>query len=46
MFTGLVADIGTVEQVEAGDDGARLRIATDLGAEISPATRSPSTGPA
>jgi riboflavin synthase len=34
VFTGLVADIGTVEAVEAGGDGARLRIATALGAEI------------
>ena len=36
MFTGLVEDIGTVESVEAGADGARLRIATRLGAEIAP----------
>lgn len=35
MFTGLVEDIGSVESVEAGDDGARLRIATRLGAEIA-----------
>ncbi len=34
MFTGLVADIGTVEAVDSGTDGARLRIATSLGAEI------------
>jgi riboflavin synthase len=34
LFTGLVADIGTVEAVEAGGDGARLRIATTLGSEI------------
>ncbi len=34
MFTGLVQDIGRVESVEAGADGARLRIATRLGAEI------------
>jgi riboflavin synthase len=34
MFTGLVQDIGSVESVEGGADGARLRIATRLGAEI------------
>jgi len=34
MFTGLVQDIGRVESVEGGADGARLRIATKLGAEI------------
>ena len=35
MFTGLVQDIGTVETVDAGAEGARLRIATRLGAEIA-----------
>jgi riboflavin synthase len=35
MFTGLVEDLGTVETVERGDDGARLRIATSLASEIS-----------
>jgi riboflavin synthase len=34
MFTGLVQDIGSIESVEGGADGARLRIATRLGAEI------------
>jgi riboflavin synthase len=34
MFTGLVQDIGSVESVESGAEGARLRIATRLGAEI------------
>ena len=34
MFTGLVQDIGSVESVEGGADGARLRIATTLGPEI------------
>jgi len=34
MFTGLVQDIGRVESVAAGADGARLRIATGLGGEI------------
>jgi riboflavin synthase len=36
MFTGLVQDIGRVETVDAGTDGARLRIATTLGPEIAP----------
>lgn len=36
MFTGLIQDIGTVEAVESGDDGATLRIATRLAAEIAP----------
>jgi len=34
MFTGLVADIGIVDGVEAGADGVRLRISTALAAEI------------
>jgi riboflavin synthase len=34
MFTGRIEDIGNVESVETGGDGARLRIATRLGAEI------------
>jgi riboflavin synthase len=36
MFTGLIQDIGRVEAVEAGADGARLRIASSLGSEIAP----------
>jgi riboflavin synthase len=36
MFTGLIQDIGKVESVESGAEGARLRIATSLGAEIAP----------
>lgn len=35
MFTGLVGDIGTVEAVESGAQGARLRIATALAAELA-----------
>jgi riboflavin synthase len=35
MFTGLVQDVGRVESVQAGGDGARLRIATSLAAEIA-----------
>lgn len=34
MFTGLVADIGTVTSVDSGDDGARIGIATKLAGEI------------
>jgi riboflavin synthase len=34
MFTGLIADVGTVESLDAGPEGARLRIATALGPEI------------
>lgn len=36
MFTGLIQDLGTVESLDAGSDGARLRIATSLGPEIGP----------
>ncbi len=35
MFTGLIQDVGTVESLERGDDGARLRIATTLAGEIA-----------
>jgi riboflavin synthase len=34
VFTGLIQDVGTVESVDSGADGARLRIATSLGREI------------
>jgi riboflavin synthase len=34
MFTGLVQDIGSVESVAGGADGARLRIATKLAGQI------------
>ncbi len=36
MFTGLIQDVGTVESVESGADGARLRISTALAPEIAP----------
>jgi len=36
MFTGLIEDVGRVESVDSGADGARLRIATSLGSEIAP----------
>jgi riboflavin synthase len=35
MFTGLIEDLGTVEAVDRGDEGARLRIATTLASEVS-----------
>jgi riboflavin synthase len=35
MFTGLIEDIGRIESLETGDDGARVRIATRLAAEIA-----------
>jgi riboflavin synthase len=35
MFTGLIEDIGRIESLEKGDDGARVRIATRLTAEIA-----------
>jgi riboflavin synthase len=34
VFTGLIQDIGTVEALESGADGARMRIATALGPEV------------
>jgi riboflavin synthase len=33
MFTGLVQEIGTVESVESGAEGARIRVASGLGAD-------------
>jgi riboflavin synthase len=36
MFTGLIQDVGTVESLDSGDAGARLRIATSLSGEIEP----------
>lgn len=35
MFTGLVADLGTVTAVDATDDGVRLAVRTSLAPEIS-----------
>jgi len=35
MFTGLIEDIGRIETLESGGDGARIRIATRLAAEIA-----------
>lgn len=36
MFTGLIGDVGAVERVESGPEGARLRIRTGLASELSP----------
>ena len=36
MFTGLIADLGTVEAVDSDAEGARLRIATGLAGQIEP----------
>jgi riboflavin synthase len=36
VFTGLVADLGTVRAAERGDDGVRLRVDTALAGELSP----------
>jgi riboflavin synthase len=35
LFTGLVEDVGTVESVERNNDGARLRISTQLASELA-----------
>ncbi|HEX6781720.1 MAG TPA: riboflavin synthase [Solirubrobacterales bacterium] len=35
MFTGLIADVGTVESLERSGDGARLRISSSLTGEIA-----------
>jgi riboflavin synthase len=35
MFTGLISDVGSVERVDSGPEGARLRIATELAGELS-----------
>ena len=35
MFTGLVQEVGTVEAVDAGAEGAVLRIATGLAGEVA-----------
>jgi riboflavin synthase len=35
MFTGLIQDVGRVDALDAGADGARIRIATGLGGQIA-----------
>ena len=46
MFTGLVADLGTVAALDATADGVRLRVRSTLAAELARATRSRSTASA
>ena len=36
MFTGLIEDVGKVIALDSDEDGAQLRIATRLGAELRP----------
>jgi riboflavin synthase len=36
MFTGIVSELGEVETVEAGTDGARIRIRAALASELGP----------
>ena len=36
MFTGLIAEIGSVEAIDRNEAGARLRIAADVGGELAP----------
>jgi riboflavin synthase len=35
MFTGLIEDLGTVESIDRGGEGARLRVSTKLAGEIA-----------
>jgi riboflavin synthase len=35
MFTGIVTDVGTVERMDADENGARLRISTRLAGELA-----------
>ncbi|MGA8745875.1 MAG: riboflavin synthase [Solirubrobacterales bacterium] len=34
MFTGLIEDLGSVEKIDSGPEGARLLVATRLGGEL------------
>ena len=36
MFTGLVAEMGTIAEIERGEEGARLRIDAELASELAP----------
>lgn len=36
MFTGLIAEVGTLERIERDGAGARLRIAAELAGELGP----------
>jgi riboflavin synthase len=35
VFTGLIADLGSVESIDAGAQGARLRVRTELAGELA-----------
>ncbi|MDQ2623380.1 MAG: riboflavin synthase [Actinomycetota bacterium] len=35
MFSGLIADLGKVDSITSGDEGARIRLATSLAGEIA-----------
>ncbi|MFN8151926.1 MAG: riboflavin synthase [Solirubrobacterales bacterium] len=35
MFTGLVAEMGTIAEIERGEEGARLRIDAELASELA-----------
>jgi len=35
VFTGLIQDVGRVESIKSGSDGARLKITTELSSEIA-----------
>jgi riboflavin synthase len=36
MFTGLIREVGSVERIDRGSDGARLAISAELAAELEP----------
>jgi riboflavin synthase len=36
MFTGIVGELGQVETVDAGDEGARLRVQAKISSELAP----------
>ena len=46
MFTGIVREIGSVEELERSDRGARLRVRAELAAELAEGTRCRSAAPA
>ena len=35
MFTGLIAEVGTVERIERDDAGARIAIAAEIAGELA-----------
>ena len=44
MFTGLIADLGEIEAIERGPEGARLRIGTALASRLGGAGARPLAG--